>query len=265
MPGRWRAGLLVVVVVQAALAAALLLHPPLVEDLWPFPDTTQLTYVFMASILFAAAASTGWSALYGELHSLVGIALDAVVIFLPIVVYVLLLGPSKGGGVGPLWVGMVGTAAFGLWLLWRTWTTPVRDRRPTPRPVLAAFAVFVVGLLAAGSALVLGTPDVLPWNVTPELAFICGLIFLGAAAYFGYGLVRPSWMNAGGQLAGFLAYDLVLIVPFLARFPVVPDSQRLSLVVYTAVVVGSGVLAAWYLFVDPRTRMGRPRQTEHPL
>ena len=43
-------------------------------------------------------------------------------------------------------------------------------------------------------------------------------MFLGSATYFAYGIVRPRWTNAGGQLAGFLAYDLVLIVPFMTRF-----------------------------------------------
>ena len=41
------------------------------------------------------------------------------------------------------------------------------------------------------------------------------IIFLGSAIYFAYGLQRPVWGNAKGQLLGFLAYDLVLIVPFV--------------------------------------------------
>ncbi|MCY7418299.1 MAG: hypothetical protein LH650_07360 [Chloroflexi bacterium] len=32
-----------------------------------------------------------------------------------------------------------------------------------------------------------------------------------------------------------------------------------SLTLYSAVVIGSGVLAAWYLFVVPETRIVRPR------
>jgi len=79
----------------------------------------------------------------------------------------------------------------------------------------------------------------------------------------------PAWTNAGGQLAGFLAYDLVLIVPFLVRLPTIPPEWFVSLVVYTAVVTYSGLLAAWYLFVSPTTRIGRPRAVadwapEHP-
>jgi hypothetical protein len=43
-----------------------------------------------------------------------------------------------------------------------------------------------------------------------------GLVFLGAATYFIYGALDPHWGNAIGQLAGFLAYDLVLLAPFLS-------------------------------------------------
>jgi hypothetical protein len=251
--------LLVLALAQLLMAVGLIVRPQVVLDLWPFPGTTELTYLFMASILAAAAASTGWAATWGELRSLVGIALDSVVIFVPLVGYVFLLDPALGGGMSALWLGMVATAVFGVWLLGRTWSAPLIDRRPTPRPVLVAFVVFVLGLVAVGGALVLGMPDILPWNVTRELAFMCGVIFLGAASYFGYGLLRPSWMNAGGQLCGFLAYDLVLILPFLSRLPSVADRHRLGLIVYTAVVIGSGILAAWYLFLDRRTRIGRPR------
>jgi hypothetical protein len=91
------------------------------------------------------------------------------------------------------------------------------------------------------------------------LSVVAGAIFLGAAAYFAYALARPRWTNAGGQLAGFLAYDLVLIVPFLTRFQNVYSGWSLSLTVYIVVVIGSGILAAWYLFVAPDTRIFRPR------
>ena len=91
----------------------------------------------------------------------------------------------------------------------------------------------------------------------PELSVVAGAIFLGAAAYFAYASVRPRWTNAGGQLAGFLAYDLVLIVPFLTRFRSVYSGWSLSLTVYIVVVIGSGILAAWYLFVAPDTRIIR--------
>ena len=73
--------------------------------------------------------------------------------------------------------------------------------------------------------------------------------FPGTAAYFAYGLLRPSWVNSAGQLVGFLAYDVVLIVPFLTRLPTTPAEFRVGLTIYTAVVIYSGLLAIYYLFI----------------
>jgi hypothetical protein len=87
------------------------------------------------------------------------------------------------------------------------------------------------------------------------LSVLAGCLFLGAAAYFVYGLVRPSWANAGGQLAGFLAYDLVLIGPLLSRLPAIAPEFRLSLIIYLVVVIYSGLLAVYYLFIYRPTRL----------
>ena len=65
--------------------------------------------------------------------------------------------------------------------------------------------------------------------------------------------------NAGGQLAGFLAYDAVLIWPFLKRLPDVAPEFRLELWTYTAVVVYSAIVAIVYLALHPVTR-GRHRR-----
>jgi hypothetical protein len=103
--------------------------------------------------------------------------------------------------------------------------------------------------------MVLKTPNILPWPLTAELSVVIGWMYLGAAAYFAYALLRPGWANTAGQLAGFLAYDVVLIVPFLQRLSTVPPEFQASQIVYTAVVVYSGLLAAYYLFLSPRTRI----------
>ena len=61
-------------------------------------------------------------------------------------------------------------------------------------------------------------------------------VFLGAAVYFGSSLIRPLWANGRGQLMGFLAYDLVLIGPFLRHFGKVDPALWINLVVYTTVL-----------------------------
>ena len=115
-------------------------------------------------------------------------------------------------------------ALFGVVLLAWSVRLPFRDARPVPRPVRISFVAFVVALLSAGSQLVQGSRAVLPWDVTAEAAAVYGWFFIGSAAYFAYGLLRPRWHNAAGQLAGFLAYDLVLIVPLLMLLPGIADA-----------------------------------------
>jgi len=80
--------------------------------------------------------------------------------------------------------------------------------------------------------------------------------------YFLHGLVRPSWANARGQLLGFLAYDLILLVPFIRHFDSVKPEHQLSLMVYTGVIVFSALLAIYFLFIHPSTRFGSDRSLE---
>jgi hypothetical protein len=97
---------------------------------------------------------------------------------------------------------------------------------------------------------------VFPWELNPDSSVVFGCIFLGDAFYFIYGLFRPRWGNAFGQLLSFLAYDLVLIIPFVLLFDTVKPDHRINLIVYTAVLIYSGGLAAYYLLINPRTRFG---------
>ncbi|MFT3890440.1 MAG: hypothetical protein QM730_02300 [Anaerolineales bacterium] len=99
----------------------------------------------------------------------------------------------------------------------------------------------------------------LPLDLNPDSSIIFGCIFLGDAFYFLYGLLRPNWGNACGQLLSFLAYDLVLIVPFVLLINTVKPGHMLNLIVYIAVLVYSGGLAVYYLFVHPQTRFGSAR------
>jgi hypothetical protein len=83
-----------------------------------------------------------------------------------------------------------------------------------------------------------------------------GWIFLGAATYFIYGALRPMWGNAAGQLLGFLAYDAVLIVPFVRHFATVRPAHRLSLTIYVTVLCYSAIVAIISLIAMRRHRTG---------
>jgi hypothetical protein len=245
---------------QAALALGFALELEWALELWPFGGG-PLTSLFVGSIFAAAAASTAWCLLRDAPRAFTGIALDYVVILAPLGIYSLAraAGASERGTAAALFgIACLVGAAFGLVLFRAARRSEWRDERPAPRPVLWSFGVFAAVLLLVSGAL-LARVAVLPWPVTGDQSTAIGLMFLGAAAYFLYGLVRPGWENAGGQLAGFLGYDIVLIGPFLDRLPEIATEFRTELAVYTAVVVYSTLLATWYLLLARGTR-GAPER-----
>lgn len=235
---------------QLIFAAGFYWQLPLAVNVWPLPNTTPLTFVFIASIFAAAAASTFWAVASGNAGALAGIGLDYAAILLPMSIYL-------------LWLGIVGVglvvalgALFGLWLVWWSYRIPIKPEPLLPTAVRLSFVVFIIALLFVSVRLLLKMPNVVPWRVTPEISVVIGWIFFGAAVYFLYTLLKPSWRNAAGQLAGFLMYDLVLIVPFLRQLPTVAPEHRLGLIIYIFVVTYSGLLAIYYLFVNKATRVG---------
>jgi hypothetical protein len=249
---------------QAILAVLFAFQVPLATALWPFAGTGEMSYIFIASIFLAAAAAVGWCLLVGSDRALAGVALDYIVIMGPLSVLALLAAVQDGslhaGVFGLLCLSALG---FGLWLLRWALARPWLSSAPAPTPVSAAFVVIVAVLVLVGSMLILGVPGTLPWPITPQLSVVYGVMFLGAAAYFGYGLVDRRWENAGGQLAGFLAYDIILIVPFIVRiiegapsyYGTRSEPLRLNLLLYAAVILLSGLLAAYYLIVHRPTRL----------
>ena len=251
-----RYGLLLVCAVQFLLAAAFFFQLPFAVNLWPFPGTTPLTFIFVSSIFAAAAASTLWASASRNYGALAGIGLDYMAILAPMAVFTLQLGarstnsPFTGYG-----IACVFGVLFGLALLLWSVRLPIAKSPPMPILVRWSFIIFIVALLVVSTKLLLKTPNVIPWTITPDLSLAIGWMFVGAAAYFAYGLLRPSWASSAGQLAGFLAYDVVLIVPFLVRLPNSQPDQRLGLGIYTAVVIYSGLLAVYFLFIHRSTRV----------
>lgn len=247
--------LFIISAVQLFFAAAFFFQWPLAVNLWPFAGTTPLTFVLIASFFAAAAASTLWPLATGHYGALAGVALDYLFIFTPMAIYIVWSSAGGAGG-GQLVYGLLCAAGalFGLWLFLWARRLPLDTTVPMPAPVRWSFIVFVLALLFVSVRLWLQMPTI-PWPLTPELSIIVGCMFFGAAVYFIYGLLRPSWANAGGQLAGFLAYDVVLLVPFLRALPNVAPEFRTGLIVYLIVVVYSGLLAIYYLLINRQTRV----------
>jgi hypothetical protein len=249
-----RYGLCLVSVVQFLLAVAFFLQLSFAVDLWPFEGTTPLTFIFISSIFAAAAAPTFWAAVTENYGLLAGIGLDYLAILLPVAILSFQMAADGDSGLTYYGVACVFGALFGLGLFSWSVRFPIDRSLPMPRFVRGSFVFFIIALAIVSARLIFKTPNTIPWTITPDLSVVIGWMFVGAALYFVYGLLRPSWMNAAGQLIGFLAYDVVLIQPFVARLPDVSAENRLGLIVYTAVVTLSGLEAIYFLFLHRPTR-----------
>ena len=225
--------------------------------LWPWP-VGRLSYIFISSITAAIAAPMIWIGLTQEFRAARGGAVNLGITAGGMAVYLFLLYGREGEP--ELLISAMAAAVFLVAnvVIFR-WSSrqPIRDQRGVPRLVTVSFGGFTAVLLVVGSLLVVQAPVVFPWPLQPESSVMFGCIFLGAASYFAISLRSPWWHGARGQLIGFLAYDLVLIGPFLAHFDTVQSAHRLSLILYVAVLVYSGALAGYYLFVNGRTRSWR--------
>ena len=248
-----------------ALAAGFGLQLPWATPLWPLPDG-RLSFIFMAAILAGSALPLLWIGLAGELAALRGYALGFSVMFGGMAATALWLYGTRGQQ-SLLAFGLLCAVLAVLCVLLLRWSSSVRgvDPRPMPRALRVPFWIEVGVLTLVGIALMLQLPNVLPWPLRPASSVMYGWAFLGLALYFGYALVAGTWQHTCGQLLGFLAYDLVLIVPFVRQFTGVKPEHLLGLVVATAIVISSAALAGYYLFVNPTTRMWHARpSTAHP-
>lgn len=224
-----------------------------VTSLWPWPDGA-LSYLFVGSILAAVSASVLWIGLSGELSALAGGSLNTFVIATGTSAYLLWLGFHEGHPslISYSGVGLVMAALSALTFLWSRRLSSA-DSTPTPNLVRTSFGIFMGALILASAGLLLRAP-IFPWKLNPDSSAMFGCFFLGNACYFLYGLLRPIWNNARGQLLSFLAYDLVLIGPFCALFQTVKPEFLLNLAVYIAVLVFSAAIAVYFLFFNPQTR-----------
>jgi hypothetical protein len=245
--------------------------------IWPWDDP-RMTYVFLSSITVAVAAPLLWIAIIDEAAAAAGLALDAVVITGGMTITYIAMGISRSEG--RLFAFAAASAISGV-LAWAVFQSarhlPSRDQTPLPRFVRFAYAGFIVVLLIIGTALIFGADNTFPWDLPNRTSVIYGGIFMGAGAYFAFGIARNTWVHGGGQLAGFLAYDLVLLSPYLRTlvdengmsgsggyqsFPTAgatagEDVNRTSLWVYTGFLVLTSLIAIYFLFINPATRIWR--------
>lgn len=241
---------------ELVVAAGFFLQLPWATALWPWP-TSRLSNIFIASILAASAAPVMWIGLSGDLAAITGGAINLLLTSLGMAAFSFHTYAQDNGRPSILIFALICIAFASICLGLVLWARRLRfqDARPLPTVLRLSFAVFLVILTIVGSAMVLRVANAFPWPLSPEQSTLYGWIFLGAACYFLYALLVPKWSNAKGQLLGFLAYDLVLIVPFVSHFHKVDPNLWINLVIYTAVIIYSGVLAAYYLVLHRTTRI----------
>jgi hypothetical protein len=222
-------------------------------DLWPWRGTydklSPLSSVFVASIYAAIAAPVLWLGIRGEQQGGVGGAMNIVATFGGSGVFMLsgANGDARLQTIGAVFVaGALLVGLLGVYWVRRP-LGPLTGR--TPPLVRWSFAGFVVLLLLFGTLMVTDSAQVFPWRLTHEMSVVYGWAFIGAAFYFGYGVLRPFVWNMRGQLLAFLAYDLILIGPYLRHLGQVEPGLMLNLLVYIAVLLYSGGLAVWGLFL----------------
>jgi hypothetical protein len=240
--------------VSLVLAAGFCLQLPWATSLWPWADSF-LPYTFLGAITAAAAASLLWVGLSGELGTAAGGAINLIVFYAGLTISLYLLSQQRSDQrllIGALFCALGALVSIGIFLWFYRY--PIRSSQPTPLLVRVSFVVFTVLLLSVGWAVLLQIPNVFAWKLIPEFSILIGCFFIGASSYFFYGLVRSSWYNACGQLWAFLAYDLVLIVPYLQHFATVSPARLPSLIINTAVLVYSAVVAVYYLLLNKGTR-----------
>ena len=259
MTRTFRIGLLAVGIVVLLFAFGFYVQAWWATSLWPV-QSGRLSHIFISSILAAIGCPAIWIALANERRALAAGALDLMVVNFGVAATGLYFY-STTDNVGMLLIAIATAALFLLCVgLFRYGSAvPFRDQRPTPLAVRIAFGVFAFLLAVVAGLLITVQPNTFPWPLGPENSAIYGFIFLGAMAYFVYGLLYPVWGNACGQLIGFIAYDAVLIIPFAQHFSGVNPAMRTSLTIYMTVVALSGLFALYFVFLHSKTRFGASR------
>lgn len=223
---------------------------------WPWP-AGRLTFLFLSSIAAAIAVPFLWVAVAEEWGAMRGSGIFPLVTSAGAAIF-LLQQRVVDAALGRLGMMAAIGALFSVLMIFIGRRFALRDGRRQPALVRVSFAIFAVVLILAGGALVLGRANVMPWPMNREGGVICGWIFLGASTGYLYGFAFPAWHNARGPLLGFLVYDLVLLPSLLGHLQNVKPEHRFSLMVYLAVLLYSGSLAVYQLFLAKATRSWSP-------
>ncbi len=246
-----------------------------VTTLWPFPDV-RMTYIFLASMVASTGALIIWPVLRDDLGALRAAVFNILVATPAFALYLLWLAREADNRdlIAPA-LAFVLTAVLWVGIGRGLKEIPVRSTRMLPRFIRMMLVFFCLLLIPIGTALVFQVDNVFPWTLSPENSTAAGMIFLSAAALFLFVLRNPLWIYGEAAFASFLAYDLVLFVPYLDFFRNRNDEATVasyygsaytapagdngvgewSMAIYLAVLAISGLVAiaflAWSLWPRP--------------
>lgn len=232
------------------------------RQLWVWPAAPALGLAFVGSWLAGVAAPLVWIGITGQLRAIQGGAIGGAVAF--------------GGSAALLWVrggppdkerylpfavvflaGTLGALAAVMWSVRAASSRGAAGERrdpPSPRIVRWTFLLFAAILLPVGLAMASGVQGVFPMPLAADTTQLYGWFFLGSCAYYLFGFLKPSMLNATGHMLSFLVYDALLLPPFAGYWPVVAPEFRLGLFMYLTVLVTSAVFCIHFLVVEPRRR-----------
>lgn len=229
---------------------------PAVTSLWPWPDG-RLSYIFIGSIAGAFAVGALWTWWSGSYRAAIASLCGFIVISVLLVLTFAWTATSE-----PPFPSWPHAAAFAVMGLASAAVLALCSREPPETGTLMPLVrwscvVFALTLFCAGIALVLRYPLVFPWPLSPQSSVAFGCLFIGLSVVYA---LTALWSSPGSgviAMLGFLVYDIVLLPPFLMHFGMVAPERMPSLVIYTAVLVYSALLAL-YLLVSERRLVLRP-------
>jgi hypothetical protein len=249
-----RLGLLTTGTLAAVLAAGYFMQAPWALATWPWQDG-RLSNIFVSSILAAVAVSMLWVGAFNRLAGAAGGFLHVATMLAGMATVLFPLGCERQL---PALQGYAIGCALGAGLCLGGFAFVRRktesDRRPLPSSLRVWCVLYLLILLPAGTAMVLRVPGIMPWPIKPETAMVYGWVFLAAAWSFLYPLLRPRLEHVRVGLLGFLAYDAVLMLPFLRHFDTVRPELRTSLQIYVVALSISAAVSVYYLFICRVTR-----------
>jgi hypothetical protein len=245
---------------------------------WPWPEA-KMSYVFLAAIGAATVGALVWVAISGDVAALAPGAINTTVSMVLGAVYFGQRGIRQDDGEMLLWAVsclVYGILVFRIFLWSRS--RVVLSTMPTPTYLRWSFLVAASVLTTVGFLAYVQLPHIYPWDVQPGTSSLFGALFLGAASVFVYGLARPVWAFTAGNLWAFLAYDIILLIPYIGMIGDDADSttgggyydyygggttttstgdgvNMPSLVIYLTVITLSLMVICYTLFVRPQTRI----------